>query len=145
MRQKSDAQKYLEQVERIDAIIANKLVEKQQWRDLALGITANMGGERVQSSGDASKMAEAINKCVDVEAEINVLIDRLIDTKKDVIRTLEQLDSPYDYRLLHDRYIKFIDLTTISERWNKDYTTITTAHGRALAAVQKILDEKTEM
>lgn len=145
MRQKSDAQKYLEQVEKIDAIISNKLIEQQQWREVAMGITANMGGERVQSSGSSSKMAEAINKCVDVEAEINELVDRLIDTKKDVIHTLEQLDSPYDYRLLHDRYIKFIDLTTISERWNKDYTTITTAHGRALANVQKILDEKSQM
>ena len=140
-KKKSDAQKFLEQVEKIDAMVANKLVEKQQWHDLALGITANMGGERVQSSGSASKMAEAINKCVDIESEINALIDQLVRTKKEVISTLEQVESPYEYRLLHDRYIKFIDLTTIAERWNKDYTTITTAHGRALAHVQQILDK----
>lgn len=142
MRQKSDAQKYLEQVEKIDAIITNKLIEKQQWRDIAMGITANMGGERVQSSGCASKMAEAIEKCVDMEAEIDRLVDKLIEIKKDVISTLEQLESPADYRLLHDRYIKFMDLTTISERWNRDYTTITTAHGRAIVEVQRILDKR---
>ena len=142
MRQKSDAQKYLEQVERIDAIIANKLIEKQQWRDLALGITANMGGERVQSSGDASKMAEAINKCVDVEAEINVLIDRLIETKKDVIHTLEKLDSPTEYRLLHMRYIQYKNLWQIAEECGKEYGWATTTHGRAIASVQSVLDAK---
>lgn len=142
MRQKSDAQKYLEQVERIDAIIANKLIEKQQWRDLALGITANMGGERVQSSGDASKMAEAINKCVDVEAEINVLIDRLIDTKKDVIQTIEQLDSPIEYNILHMRYIQFKDLQSIADHYKREYGWATTTHGRAIANVQRILDER---
>jgi hypothetical protein len=107
-----------------------------------MGITANMGGERVQSSGCASKMGEAIEKCVDMEAEIDRLVDKLIEIKKDVISTLEQLESPADYRLLHDRYIKFMDLTTISERWNRDYTAITTAHGRAIVEVQRILDTR---
>ena len=144
MRQKSDAQKYLERVEKADAVIANKLVEQQMWRDLALGITANMGGERVQSSGDASKMAEAINKCVDVEAEINVLIDRLIDTKKDVIQTIEQLDSPIEYNILHMRYIQFKDLQSIADHYKREYGWATTTHGRAIANVQRILEGRSE-
>jgi hypothetical protein len=144
MRQKSDAQKYLERVEKADAVISNKLVEQQMWRDLALGITANMGGERVQSSGDASKMAEAINKCVDVESEINVLIDRLIETKKDVIQTIEKLDSPIEYNILHMRYIQFKDLQSIADHYKKEYGWATTTHGRAIANVQKILEGRSE-
>ena len=140
MRKKREAQQYLERVEMIDAIITNKLIEQKQWRDIALGITANMDGERVQSSGSQSKMADAINKCVDMEAEIDGLVDKLIATKREVIATLEQLDNPHYYRLLHCRYIQFIDLVGISELWGAEYTTITTAHGRALEAVQKILD-----
>ena len=60
MEKKSKAQKFLERVEMIDTIIENKLIEQRQWKDIALGITANMGGERVQSSGSNSKMADAI-------------------------------------------------------------------------------------
>ena len=142
LRIKSNAQVYLERVEMIDSIIRNKLVEQQQWRDIALGITANMEGERVQSSGSQSKMADAINKCVDMEAEIGGMVDRLIDTKREVISTIEQLESPYEYRLLHCRYIQFIDLVDIAEQWSKEYTAITTAHGRALAHVQEILDRR---
>ena len=142
MRKKSDAQIYLERAEMVDSIVANKLIEQQQWRDIALGITANMDGERVQSSGAKSKMADALNKVIDMGAEIDRLIDRLIDTKQEIVSTLEQLDSPYEYRLLHLRYIQYVDLVDIAERWGKDYTAITTAHGRALAHVQEILDGK---
>jgi hypothetical protein len=142
VRKKSAAQLYLERVEMIDSIIKNKLIEQRQWKDIALGITANMGGERVQSSGSKSKMADAIEKCVDMETEIDRLVDKLIETKKEVIQTIEQLDSPIEYRLLHMRYIQFIALKDIAIKLDKDYNTITTTHGRAVASVQRILDER---
>lgn len=142
MRQKSEAQRYLEQVEMLDAIIRNKLIEQQQWRDIALGITANMEGERVQSSGSQSKMADAIDKCVDMEAEIDSLIDRLIDTKREVIQIIEQVDSPIEYNVLHMRYIQFRELQEIADHYGKEYSWATTTHGRAVANVQKIIDQK---
>lgn len=140
MRNKSEAQVYLEQVEKLDAIIKNKLIEKQQWREIALGITANMEGERVQASGTKNKMADAVAKCVDIESEIDGLIDKLIDIKKEVTQTIEKLESPSEYRLLHMRYIQFIPLKDIAERWNTEYTNVTTAHGRALKNVQEIIE-----
>lgn len=142
MRQKSEAQKYLEQVEKIEFIIRNKLIEKKQWLDIALGITANTEGERVQSSGSQSRMADAVGKCVDVEREIDEYVDKLIDTKRDVTQTIEQLDSPTEYRLLHLRYIQYVALIDIAVDWGVDYSTVTTTHGRALKHVQEILDGK---
>jgi DNA-directed RNA polymerase specialized sigma24 family protein len=142
VRKKSEAQVYLERVEMIDCIIHNKLIEQQQWKDIALGITVSTDGEKVQSSGSQSRMSDAVIKCVDMEREIDSLIDELIDTKRKVISTIEQLDSPYYYRLLHLRYIQYIDFDEIAEKLNKDYNTITTAHGRALAQVQEILDRE---
>ena len=140
MRKKSEAQTYLEQVEMIDAIIRNKLIEQRQWKDIALGITANMGGEKVQSSGSQSRMADAIEKCVDMEAEIDSLVDKLIAVKKEVISTIEQLGSPIEYSVLHMRYIQFKDLQSIADYFHKEYGWATTTHGRALKGVQEILD-----
>lgn len=140
MRQKSEAQKYLEQVEKIDTIIRNKLIEKRQWMDIALGITAETGGDRVQSSGTQSKMADAVARCVDIEAEIDSYIDRLIDIKREVTQVIEKLDSPTEYNLLHLRYIQFKTLWQIAEDYDRDYGWVTTTHGRALAHVQDILD-----
>lgn len=135
-----DSKHFLKQVEMIDTRIKNKLIEQQQWRDIALGITANMDGERVSSSSSKSKMADAIDKCVDMETEINSLIDELIKTKRNVIGVIEQLDSPTEYDILHKRYIQFLSLQEISDKYGRDYTTITTTHGRALKNVQNILD-----
>ena len=143
MRKKSEAQIFLEQPEKLDIQIRNKLIEKQQWHDIALGITANMDGERVQSSGAKSKMADAVEKCVDMETEIDSLVDELIDTKKDVIQTIEQLDSPIEYNVLHMRYIQYKSLQEIADHYNRDYGWATTTHGRALKSVQVLLDAKT--
>ena len=136
-----DAKSYLRQVEKLDARIKNKLIERQQWKDIALGITANIGGERVQSSGGKQKMADAVIRCVDMEAEINSLIDELINTKQDVISTIEKLDSPTEYDVLHKRYIQYLSLQDIADHFHKEYGWATTVHGRALKSVQVLLDK----
>lgn len=137
-----DAKEFLKQVEKLDVRIGNKLIEQRQWRDIALGITANMEGERVQSSGSQSKLSDAVIKCVDMEAEIDRLVDILIETKKEVIQTIERLDSAIEYNVLHMRYIQFKDLQDIADHYGKEYGWATTTHGRALKNVQAILDEK---
>jgi RNase H-fold protein (predicted Holliday junction resolvase) len=144
VRKKSEAQIFLEQVEKLDARITNKLIEKHQWKEIALGITASMDGERVQSSGAKSKMANAVERLVDAEAEIDGLVDELIDTKKKVIQTIERLESATEYKLLHLRYIQYVPLKNIADEWNVEYTTITTTHGRALKNVQRILEGANE-
>lgn len=142
MRNKSNAQIYLEQVEKLDSIIKNKLIEKQQWKDIAFGITANMDGERVQSSGAKSKMADAINKCIDMESEIDRLIDKLVDTKKDVIQTIEQLYSPIEYNVLHMRYIQYKTLQEIADHYGRDYDWAKLTCKRGCDHVQVILNKK---
>jgi hypothetical protein len=142
LRKKSDAQVFLEQVEKLDAIIKNKLIEKQQWKDIALGITANMDGERVQSSGGKDKMANAVTRCIDIEAEIDSLIDKYVDVKKEVVQTIERLYSPTEYNILHLRYIQHKALWEIADEYDRDYSWVTTTHGRALKSVQALLDRR---
>lgn len=137
------AKEYLQQLEKLDTIIQNKLIEKDQWKEVSLGITARMDGERVQSStGAKSKMADAVDKCVDIEREIDSLIDALIATKKDVIHTIEQVENPTEYNILHKRYVQYLQLQDIADDYGKDYGWATTTHGRALKSVQNILDAK---
>ncbi|MBQ2810994.1 MAG: DUF1492 domain-containing protein [Alphaproteobacteria bacterium] len=137
-----DAKSFLQQVEMLDAKITNKQIERQQWKDIALGITASIGGERVQSSGSQQKMADAVIKCVDMESEIDNLIDEFIHTKKEIIETIERLYSPTEYKILHLRYIQYISLRDIADNLGREYTWVTTTHGRALKNVQKILNRK---
>ena len=126
----------------VDAIIPNKLIEIQQWYDVATSITAAMNGECVHSSGSKQKMADAVNKCMDVVSELTYRVDQLRNIKTDVVQTIEQVESPTWYKLLHLRYIQFVPLVDIADQWGTEYTNITTAHGRALKNVEKLLNEK---
>lgn len=142
---------FLKQVEKLDKLIENKLIEKEQWKSIALGITG--GGkdvkingvlhqmDKVQSSGNPQKMADAIDRYIDIETEIDKHVDELIDTKKDVISVIEML-NPIEYDILHKIYIQFLTLYDVAAIYDKSYSWATTIHGRALKNVQKILDER---
>lgn len=137
-----DAKEYLKQVERFDVELECKEVEKQQWRDLTVRITANMEGERVQSSGSKSPMADAANNCVDMESEIAEVINKLIEKKKDVTQTIEKVQNPTWYRVLHMIYIRYMDLEEVADKCNKSYDWAKKAHSNGLKIVQKIMDEE---
>ncbi len=141
MRKKNKAQEYLEQVDKLNAMIENKMAEVKQWRDVALGITSNSEGERVQSSGSKQKMADALDRVVDLQAEINALIDRLIDLKQEIIRTIELLNAT-EYDVLHKRYIQGMTFDEIGAAKHKSKSWATTVHGRALQNLNVILDER---
>ena len=136
-----DARVFLQQTEKLDAQIKNKMIERQQWRDMALGITANMSVDRVQSSGSQSKMADAVVRCADMESEINTLIDKLVDTKRLIISTIEQLDSPTEYNVLHMRYIQYKCIQEIADKYGKSYEWAKKICKRATVNVQRILNK----
>ena len=141
MRKKNRAQEYLEQIDKLNAMIENKAAEVVQWRGVALGITTNTEGERVQSSGSQQKMADAINRVIDLQAEINGMIDKLIDLKQEIIRTIELLNAT-EYDVLHKRYIQGMTFDEIGAAKHKSKSWATTIHGRALQNLNKILDER---
>lgn len=134
-----DAKKFLQQLKKLDYMITNKIIEKEQWMTIATGTTAQMGGERVQSSGSQQKMADAVGKYIDMEKEIDKIIDALVDTRQDVINVIEKLNAT-EYDLLHKIYVQYMTLDDVGELYEKSYSWVTTVHGRALKNVQKILD-----
>ncbi len=132
---------FLRQIEKLDRMIKNKVVEQEQWRSIAMGTTAPMGGERVQSSGSKQKMADAVERFVEIEKEINKSIDILVDTKNDVISVIEQLKT-IEYDILHKLYVQYMSLYDVADIYDKSYSWVTTIHGRALKNVQRILDQR---
>lgn len=139
MRQKSEAQVFLEGYELDKIKLECKLEERQFWHDLSLSITGQVGGERVQSSGAKDKMAQAREVCVDMEGEILTQVKTLATRQKEVTGILDRLDNPTEYKLLHQRYIQGKELKVIADNFGSDYTWATTVHGRALKSVEGIL------
>lgn len=135
------AKEYLLQISKIDRLVENKIAELEHWQAIATGTTTFSDGDRVQSTGNKYKMEDAIIKCIEINKELNAEIDRLVDTRKEVISTIEQL-KPSEYDVLHKIYVQNKDFQEIATAKKMSYSWVTSKHGRALASLQKILDER---
>lgn len=134
-----DAVAFLEQVKKYDVLIKNKLIEREQWRDLALSVTAHSDGDRVQSSGNLQKMSDAIARCVDMQMEIDVLIEKVVEAKAEVLSVIEQL-PPDEYDVLHMRYIQYMTNNEVAEIKGHGAPWASTMHTNGVKNVQRILD-----
>ena len=135
------AKDFLLQIKKIDTLISNKLVEYQQWRDLALSITANMGGEKVQSTSSQQKMSDAIDNCVDIEMQIDRFVEELAEKKRIVIEVIEQLPEP-EYDVLHKVYVQYKTFYEVADERDISHSWATALHGRALKLLENILKER---
>lgn len=135
------AKDFLRQVYKLDRMVENKLAEKRQWQEIAAGATPQTTGERVQSSGNPQRMADAISRYIDIEQEIDECIDKLVDTKREVISVIEQLNAT-EYDVLHKMYIQGYSLQEVADMKGRSYSWMTSTHGRALQNVQRIIDKR---
>lgn len=136
-----NAKDYLQRVRKIDRLIENKIAEAAHWKSVAMGTSTHSEGDRVQSSGSKQKMADAVARYVDIESEINDEIDRLANVRREIVLTIEAL--PVDeYDMLYQVYVNYKELQDVATDMDKSYSWATTIHGRALAHLQKILDER---
>ena len=89
-------------------------------------------------------MADAVDKLVDMEAEIDDLVDRLIDSKREVIGVIEAVDSPIQYDVLHMKYIQYMTLQEIADHYHREYEWAKSTHRRGLQNVSEILRKREE-
>ncbi len=136
-----NAKEFLRQIKKLDKLIENKMFEVQQWKEIANNTTASFSGERVQSSSNPHKIAHAIGRYIDLEREINQDIDRLVETKKDVIGVIEQLNAT-EYDVIHKIYVQYLTFDEVAYACKHSKSWATSIHGRALKHIQGILDKR---
>lgn len=137
------AKEYLLQIRKLDSLINNKQAEVDHWKAVACSTSTYSEGERVQSSGNKQKMASAVEKYIDVQREITADIDRFIDLKQEVIKTIEVLPVA-EYDLLHKIYVQGWTLDEVADQNDRSRRWADSVHGRALASLQRVLDERKE-
>ena len=136
------ARDYLDQLEVIETRIQSIQYDIQQLKEFALSITPAYDGERVQASGNNQRMATAVCRWADKEQELNATIDKLIDTRLDIARTIEDLKRPKESGVLHMCYIQKKSFKEIALHYDKSVSWATSVHGRALQSLQKVLDSR---
>lgn len=137
-----EAKDFLKQLEKLNTLIENKLIEKRQWEELAYNISpAPIGTERVQTAGNHQKMEKAIVEYLDIEiCTLDEVVKCYVEAKNEILKVIEQLETK-EYDIIHKMYVRFMDLTTASIEMDISYSTAKALHTKALANIQKILDE----
>lgn len=132
------AKEYLQQLQRLDTIINQKIKELG---DLRL-MSQSFGGidyskERVQSSpsGDAP-FVKPVLRMIELEQEINAEIDRFVDEKHEIINQIQALQNPKHIDILYKHYVEFKRLEIVAVEMNFTYQYIVELHGTALKEFQ---------
>ena len=128
---------YLERIKKIDSIIRNKLRDHARWVEIAEGLGGASDGERVQSSRNLHRGADAIGDYIDIEAEIRSLKRE----RQEIIETIERLPSA-EYELVYRLYVQDYSMKEIAYQLGKSYEWVKVKKRRALQLVQALIDER---
>ena len=136
------AKEYLKQAFYIDRRINDRLEQISCLRDLATKATSIINEMPGSATHDPHSMQEVIAKIIDDEEEVNAAIEGLVDLKRDIRHTIEQVPDENEKMLLEQRYLSFKSWERLAEDMNFSLRWVHIMHGRALKAVEKILSAK---
>lgn len=136
-----DAKAYLSQVRKYDRLINNKLETIASLRSLVTSVTIELKSDVVQSSGTKDKMANTIDRIVDLEREIDADIDQLVNLKREIMSVIDKVEDPILIDILYKRYFRYEKWEEIAIEMNYSYRQVTRLHGQALQEVRRILEK----
>lgn len=104
-----DVEEWLEQVAKLDQLIIGKLAERDRLVSLATNVSAKLpDGMPYSNTGMVSRKVEnAVVELTMLSEEIDALIYKFNNLKKEVTETIEKLPCD-EYAVLHRRYIRYM-------------------------------------
>lgn len=133
---------YLEQIERLDRMIQNKLSEISQLKNIATSITIEPKEVNVQASSEKDRMGNTIAKLLDLEKETDKLVDDYIDKRKRIIEQIDSIKDTNMYHVLSERYIARKNLGKIAVEMGYSFKQVCRIHGDALLEFERIYGEE---
>ena len=130
------AKDYLGQAYRLDQRINSKIEQIASLNRLATKCTSTITGMPRNPSASTSTMADVISKIVDLEAEINADIDKLVDLKREMVSVIKAVDNAEYQTLLELRYLCFHTWEQISVEMGYNIRHLYRLHDEAIKKVQ---------
>ena len=127
---------YLNQAYWLDRRINSKLEQLSALRDMATKTTSIMGDDVVSRTRNVHSMEDVISKIIDMQAEINADIDRLVDLKRDIMQVVKAVEDPELQMLLELRYLCYKDWEDIADLMHCTESNVFKVHSKALQAVK---------
>ncbi len=129
------AKEYLSQARYLDLRINSKIQQVASLNDLATKATSTLTGMPHNPNRATSTMEETIAKIIDLQAEINRDIDRLVDLKQEITATIKAVDNNEYQTILEKRYLCFLPWEKIAVDMGYSIRNVQILHGKALASV----------
>lgn len=109
---------YLNQIGKLTFMIEAKFEELYRLQTLACRVTVATEGERVKSTPDPDRMADAVEKIIKCEEELNALIKRTVNQRSQIIKMIDELDNPNSHKILTLRYVQELTDKEIASKMN---------------------------
>ena len=132
------AKDYLSRAYRIDQRINSKLEQVQALRTLTEKAGVILTGMPMGKGGNPQHMEDTIAKMVDLEADINKDLKRLVDTKHEIITVIQCVEIVQLQMLLELRYLNFMGWEQIADGMSVNLRHVFKLHGKALAEIDTI-------
>lgn len=129
---------YLQQIDRLDKMIQNKLSEIYQLKTMACSVTVSNDSERVQTSSDKDRLGSTVAKIVDLEKETDSLVDSFSDKRKRIIEQIDGIDNVDYYHILSMRYVGKNTFEDIAKKTNWSIRKVFSIHGKALQEFERL-------
>ena len=129
------AKEYLNQAYWLDRRIDSKLEQLSALRDTATKTTAVMDSEVVSHTRNVHSLQDVMAKIIDIQEEINGDIDALVDLKRDIMRTIREIEDPEAQTVLELRYLCFKRWEEISVIMNYSVRRVYQIHDEALEKI----------
>ena len=132
------AKEYLSQAYHLDQRINSKIEQVASLNDLATKCTSTITGMPHAQSSSTSKMADTINKIIDLEKEINIDIDMLVDIKRDITEKVKSVPNREYQTLLEMRYLCMRPWDEIAMAMGYEQRYLFKLHSKALICFENI-------
>lgn len=129
------SKEYLSQAYHLDKRIDSKIEQLKALNLLATKCTSTLSDMPKSQSISNSRLEDTVVKIVDLQEEINRDIDRLVDLKRDIVRTIKSVQNPEYQIILELRYLCFKTWEEIAVQMNCSIDNVFKIRKNALKSV----------
>ncbi len=123
---------YLSQAYRLDLRINSKIEQVSSLNALATKCTSVITDMPINPNRATPSMADAIDRIIDLQAEINNDIDTLVNLKQEIVTAIKDITNLEYQTLLEKRYLCFLSWERIAVAMGYDLRYLHKLHSRAL-------------
>lgn len=130
------AREYLSQAYYLDQRINSKIEQVESLNDLARKAGCAISGMPRNPDRAVSSMANAVERIVDLQAEVNADIERMVRLKAEIMAVIRQVEDPELQTLLEKRYLNFHTWGQIAVDMGYNVRHLYRIHDRALLEIK---------